>query len=930
MDTEEQLREALFELNQLRNSELAQLSQSQAVLAGLEKIAAAATPDAALDALLTSVRDSTDSDAALLLECVDARCEAIASTDADLGDCASVDVDFITKRPLRIVDLAAVTQHLGALGGDGRYLSMISAPFTVQTGEVLVLVCLSHQKAKLTKRDQQIAERLMSLASQTLATKKLTDQNALLAKVLDRSSASFSIADADDPECRLIYVNEAFETLTGYTKADVLGQNCRFLSAEDPKSEVRGKIRATIKDRVAGEFEVLNKRKDGVLFWNNLSIFPVDAGNKSYLVATQWDLTSRVEAEQDRDLARKQLVSALGSVKEGIVLLDPSDRIVFANDQYRRFYNLGTDALAHGDDFCRAWTQAGLRRGLTKSEASARAMSKLAALKKPCSQKERTLKSGFQVLETNAVTSVGGIVSVLSDVTAIKVVQQQLSERVAAIDSVQDGIAITDVEGRFIYQNPSHMQMFGYTKATELIGRKWSVLYEPEQMKFVRDVAIPTMMDTGQWRGDVMGRRKDGSAIAQEVTLTQLAGSGLICVTRDITDRIHNEKERITLREQLHTAQRQEAIGQMAAGLAHDFNNCLSVISGSAALALDAVTNDERVQHTQRIIEASKNAAELTGRLLRFGGRNSQRSRLDIQRPITSALGMVRSSLPSHVQLLTQFPDTPVMCEIDPTDVLQVMINLVINARDAIADQPGIIRVGLSDLDGADIAQRGILGAINPQKRYATVYVEDDGTGISDDDLSALFEAYFTTKSQSGGTGLGLSVVRSLVQASGGVIDVTTQLGAGTRFTIFWPLDAASVDVENEQDADPEVVDLSGVKVIVVDDDLPVADTIATLLEKAGCETIVCDAPEDALTVIADDPAYWDVVVTDYDMPDMNGADLAQRIRKIADNLPIILCTALPVYMGRARDGANLFDARLSKPVNGKQLVFEIGRTIGK
>ena len=672
-----------------------------------------------------------------------------------------------------------------------------------------------------------------------------------------------------------------------------------------------------------------NIRKSGEQFWNNLSIFPVDAGDSSYIVATQWDLTARVEAEAERDLARQQLVSALGSVKEGILLLDPEDRVAFVNERYCMFHNMRANAITTGADFVKVWANTMLDRGQSIEQAQDNAKATLADLKSSYVQRDVTLPNGFHVLQTNAQTSVGGTVSVLSDVTALKVAQQQLSERVAAIDSVQDGIAITDASGRFIYLNPSHIDMFGYSRPSEVIGRKWHSLYHPLQMSFMEDIAIPEVMNSGRWRGDVSGRRKDGQPISHEVTLTQLDGAGLICVTRDISDRVQNETERTTLQDQLHSAQRQEAIGQMAAGLAHDFNNYLSVMSGSAALVLDAASVKERDQHAQRIIDASENAAELTQRLLKFGARKSERDAIDVREPIKSALNLVRSSIPPEIELSLDMPRQPLICEVDSTDVLQVVINLIINARDAIEDGAGAIKIGLEKINGSRLDSRLVMGEIDETRDYAAIHVEDDGHGIEPEKIGTLFDAYVTTKSDQGGTGLGLSVVSSLVQASDGGIAITSEVQSGTRFSIYWPVETQDVQ-SIAAPAKSSEVDLEGVRVIVVDDDPHVAETIATFLEKAKCEVVICDDPQEAIFVVEDDPTYWHVIVTDYDMPTMNGAELAAEIRQTVAKMPVILVTALPSYMGGDRTGAKFFDARLSKPIDAKRLISEVGRVVGR
>ncbi|MEM8977937.1 MAG: PAS domain-containing protein [Pseudomonadota bacterium] len=928
MDSVEDLREALFELNQQRNADLEQLAQSQAILAGLKRISAAETPRDALEALLISVRESTGCDAAVLLEVGENKCERIVSTDLELQNFSGMDPAFITKQTRRLVDLSAVRDFVGPTLSGGRYKAMISTPVQSATGESLVLLCLSSNASTLTNSHKKIAEQLVALATQTLAAKKLTDENALLAEVLNRSSASFSIADAGDPDCALIYVNDAFEALTGYSREEALGQNCRFLSAEDPDSPVRRDIRQTVADRAVGEFEVRNKRKSGEIFWNNLTIFPVEADNRTYVVATQWDLTSRINAEAERDLARQQLISALASVKEGIILLDAEDRVVFANRQYLLFHGLGTEKLARGEAFVTAWQKTLIACGHAPLEAKESALAKLSELKASAGQVEKTLSNGFQVLETNSPTSAGGTVGVLSDVTALKVAQQQLSDRVVAIDNVQDGIAITDIAGRIVYANPGHTKLFGYDNPRQLLGKKWSLLYHTEQMGFIEDTAIPAMLDTGQWRGDVMGQRKDGTPIAHEVTLTQLPDTGLICVTRDVSERLQNEAERLSLREQLNSAQRQEAIGQMAAGLAHDFNNCLSVVSGSAALLKDTEAPAERSVHTQRIIDASEKAAELTGRLLRFGSRNSQRKRLDMREPMQSAYELVKSSVGANIDLKMALPSGSVFCEIDPTDVLQVVMNLVINARDAIGRSAGTIRIDLETVPGSRLVDRDVFGELASDQDYVALYVEDTGGGIAPETLDKIFEAYVTTKSDAGGTGLGLSVVRSLVLANSGGIELSSQLGVGTRFSIYWPLGSAEKPETDQPTPSVSEKDLTGTKAIIVDDDIQVAETIATTLERAGCETIVCEDPNDALMVVEEDPNYWDIVITDYDMPDMTGAILAEKLRMIAENLPIILCTALPVYMGREREGSKLFNARLSKPIVPGTLVSQIWQTL--
>ena len=920
MDEDERLREALLELNLLKKRDSQLLAQSQAVLDGLERVTRASSPAEALRALLVSVRTNTHADAALLLEAVDTTCTVTASTDPDIVPGTLAPGAFFMNTPRLVLDLEDIEHLRGVFSTAHPYRSLVSAP-TITGARTLALVCLSRTRAHFSRSQQQIAAKLIALADQALATKKLADDNALLAEVINRSSASFAIADANDPDLALVYVNDAFEDLTGYSRAEALGQNCRFLSAEEPDSDVRVALRQTVKARGHGEFEVLNKRKSGEHFWNKLTLFPVTTDQSDYLVATQWDLTSRIEAERERDAARQQLEAALTSVREGILLTDPQGAVVIANAKFKDLFGFRATDLGRGERLQTAWKDALLGKGALDADAARQAKDAINWLKQRHVQKERRLESGQQVLETVVETAAGGTVCVLTDVTALKVTERQLAERVSAIDAVQDGIAITDPGGRFVYLNPGQVEMYGYCTATDLIGRKWTQLYAPDQRRFIEDVAIPAVLEHHQWRGDVEGMRKNQSAFPQEVTLTLLESGGLVCVTRDISARVHDERERAALRDQLHSAQRQEAIGQLAAGLAHDFNNCLAVISGSASMALEAQTPAASREHAERIIMASDRAKEITDRLLRFGARKSVRRKLDLRDPLTSAHDLVASSMGRKIDLQLDLPRSAVQCILDPTDLLQIVMNLMINARDAIGAKDGTVRVSLAQSPGARIPGDLVAGTVSSARDYAVLCVDDTGPGIADTEAPSLFDAYKTSKSETGGTGLGLAVVRSLVLANDGAIRIARSPENGARFIVYLPLQPQAPTPVSPTIERPSEFDFSGLRVLIVDDDALVAETIASVLEGEGCDVAICEGGEEAIEAVSAEPEYWSLILTDYDMPGMNGQQLAENIRGLSKELPILLCTAVPEILRGSSLAASLFAEQLTKPVDRKRLL---------
>ncbi len=928
MSENEKLREALFELEQVRAHSEQKLAQSEAILHGLEQVTLARSPREALDALLRSVLYSIKCDAAALFEVKGNDCKRVATTNDRLGSGENLDADYISSRPLHVSDINLVAGKLEDLHCNGRYTEVLTVPSAASDGICHVLACLCETAGRLTKTHLKIAERLVSLAVQSIEVKKLADENALLAEVINNSSASFSIADADDPDQKLIYVNRAFEQLTGYSSEEATGSNCRFLSAEPADSETRAALREAVKQKAAGTFELVNKRKSGEIFWNHLNLYPVETGSGEYLVATQWDLTARVLAEQERDAAHEQLVSALSSAREAILLLDHESRLVFANRQYLSMHQIEGVEFEAGQLFGDFWRFALEASGKSQADSEKLAKEKLERLTNRHFQSELKMPNGVQVLETIADTSVGGTVCVLTDVTPLKVAQQQLAERAAAMEAVQDGIAIIDEDGRFVYLNPSKAQLFGYRSPTELIGRKWSCLFGSKAMDFIEARAIPMVKRRGKWRGDIDGVMKDATPVRLEISLTRFGEIGLIATVRSIEERLRAEAERTRLQQQLNDAQRQEAIGQMAAGLAHDFNNCLSVISGTASLLSDEAFSDAVVDNSNRILLASKRAAELTRRLLNFGTRSSLKKRVDIRQETEAAIDLVKYSVRSDTELVSSMPQEALQCLLDKTEFHQVLVNLVMNAQDAIEVGPGRIDVSLAESAG-DQTRTPIRGHLRPGKTYAKLSVSDNGIGIDTGDIETLFEPYISTKTASGGTGLGLAVVQSIVLSNGGAIDVHSTKHMGTTFHVFWPLESSQIAEEDTAKAEPEAEPLPGTSVLVLDDDIEVAETLAGLLEKMGCEVIVCDDPNEALEVLKADQAYWDLAITDFDMPQMNGAEFARKLQNFTVKVPLVLCTALPEYRGEVR-GEGVFAGRLSKPVDPEQLLQMVHQIVRK
>ncbi|MCO6177018.1 PAS-domain containing protein [Ciceribacter sp. RN22] len=733
-----------------------------------------------------------------------------------------------------------------------------------------------------------------------------------------------------DTERRIEWVNAAFERTTGWRLDEVKGRSAgSFLQTAETDPETVAQLRSALDRGEAAQAEILNRSRDGRAYWIALDIQPLRdvAGNLRGFMAVETDVTEqRMHAEalqkaaRGAAQARDTLEAALGVLQDGFVLFDADDRLVICNDRYREIYARSAPAIVPGASF-----ESILRYGLAQgqyAEAAGREeewlAARLARHRQPYSEIERQLTDGRWLRIFEKATPDGGRVGVRVDITALKRAEQRaLADRSAAMEASHDGIAITDADGRFLYMNRAHLGMFGFSDEAEAIGKPWSMLYAPDEAAWMVANAMPRLFAEGSWAGEIMGRRLDGQPVDQDVSLTLKEDGGILCITRDVSVRRREASERERLREELHLAQRREVVGQMAVGLAHDFNNLLATISGSASLIETAAESGSIIAAGARRIEvATKQAAGLVKRLLTLGARPSDRRRLDLRQLVREATDLARASLKAPHRLSLSLPAAAVEVVADPTDILQIVLNLVINARDAMQGQPGKISVTLSEASPASLTGTFAVGSPDPSRRYACLTVTDTGPGMPADLAQRAFQPYVSTKGDKG-TGLGLAIVASVVKANAAAIRLETAPGAGTRFDILWPV-GSETTVAARAAVEGLTGQLEGRLILVVDDQKDVLDVLTAMLEAAGAEVAPTTVPADVIAAVESDPAAWDLVITDYDMPGMTGAELAETIGKLAPTMPVILVTALAGIAGRS--GAR-FDAVLAKPIDRATLV---------
>jgi len=424
-------------------------------------------------------------------------------------------------------------------------------------------------------------------------------------------------------------------------------------------------------------------------------------------------------------------------------------------------------------------------------------------------------------------------------------------------------------------------------------------------------------------------RSKDGSLHWDEVRLKAARIGGkprLLAFSREITEIKEAEDRRIRLEAQLRQAQRMEAIGRLTGGIAHDFNNLLTSILGYVTLATEreAVLADARAAgYLTQARRSCERARDLIQQLLTFSrGRRGDPRTIQLGPLVQEALESLRPALPETLVLGADIAAEAAAARVDPVQLEQVLVNLCLNARDAV-EGVGSVGVSVRPVHARGVVCGGCRSSVDGE--YVELCVEDDGHGMTPEVVERIFEPFFSTKADGKGTGMGLAMVHGIVHEHGGHVIVETAPCRGTRFRVLWP---AATETALSDDASPGIAHgrrprrrptLSGA-VLVVDDEAAVGEFMRELLETWGLDANYAPGAQAALDLITADPARFDTVITDLSMPRMNGLQLAQALRAIRADLPVILYSGYGDKVARPDLQSVGIRAVLPKPVEPEAL----------
>ncbi|MCE5244626.1 MAG: response regulator, partial [Desulfobacteraceae bacterium] len=522
----------------------------------------------------------------------------------------------------------------------------------------------------------------------------------------------------------------------------------------------------------------------------------------------------------------------------------------------------------------------------------------------------------------------GNIIVSFFDVTERKRAEEMLRDSERKLRSIfaamTDTILVLDAEGRFLEVAPTHT-VLADMHPDKVLGKTLGEVFAPEKAaEFHR--AIRTSLSENKPVSLDYNLEIDSRQAWFASTISPLPSDRVIWVSRDVSDRRRAEEEKAKLQNQLLQSQKLEAVGVLAGGVAHDFNNMLGAIMGCAELALvEMDPSDPSRENIVRIVDVTQRSATLTRQLLAFARRQTiEPTVFDVNESIEAVLKMIRRLIGENIELAWLPGAGAYTVRMDPSQFDQVLINLCVNAKDAIG---GVGRVAIeTDKVSFDRAHGEPFPDFTPGE-YVLLAVSDDGCGMDGETMDHIFEPFFTTKGVGRGTGMGLATVYGIVKQNGGGISVYSEKGKGTTFKIYIPRHAAAVAGEKALPL-VEVPVSRGETVLIVEDDPTLLDMGTMLLRHLKYSVLSACTPGEAIRVVEENSGEIHLFITDVVMPEMNGRDLADRLLKIRPEMKHLFMSGYTAdviaHQGVLDEGVNF----IHKPFSLKELAVKIRKVL--
>ncbi|HEX9844165.1 MAG TPA: PAS domain S-box protein [bacterium] len=731
-----------------------------------------------------------------------------------------------------------------------------------------------------------------------------------------------------DEQHRVVLFNRGAEEVFGYTPGEMLGQPLARLLPQRFRERHEEQMRAFAcgerDSRAMNERRsVMALRRNGEEFAAEASITRILADGRVTMAVILRDVSARTKAVAELRANQRLLRTVFHALPLWITVKDREQRYIMTNRKVLEDIGIGeADLLGTNTLGLHYGTESDKIRVHQLDREILDGRSRFVTGEIPVHLPDGSLRTyqSIKVPLLDEGEQIAGVVNVSLDVTDRKQAEAALRASEERFRHLVQGF----LEGIVIHRgfvplfvNPAMAALFGYDSPEAIMQLgDLGVLVDPRARDAERQG--PGLWEETSAIGAVghqyTGLRRDGTPIRLEMFSHPIEWQGEQVMQSVLIDISQRER----LEAQLRQAQKMEAVGQLAGGTAHDFNNLLQVVRGYSELASHDAGNPERVRkHLAQILRATEGGAHLVRQLLAFSRRDVLRPRtLNVNELVDEAIKMLRRVIPEHIELRFEPAQPPPQAYADGALLQQVLINLCVNARDAMPDGGRLtLRTAMGELEPERRARLGL----NEPGPYVTIEVADTGTGITPEDLAHIFEPFFSTKEAGQGTGLGLAMAYGSVQQHNGMIDVETALGTGTTFRIHLPAGAGDAA---QLAADAQLPVVGGNEcVLVVEDSGMVLRVLCEALQQAGYRVLTARDGEEGLDVFLQHAEEVQLVVTDLVMPRMSGRDLYNRIRELEYEVPIVFSTGYSASVVDAHFMTRHARSILHKPYRPEELL---------
>jgi PAS domain S-box-containing protein len=780
------------------------------------------------------------------------------------------------------------------------WISWTNKPIFNQANEVTEILCVGNDITERKHGEQFLRES--------------EERNRLLADLTLEGILIHQNGVAED-------LNASLAKMFDCSRDELLGRNFfEFIHEDDHEI-----VRHNIKKDDASPYTIRMLRKNGEQFFAEIESRNFHMQGQIRRVSAVRDITEKMEAQARRIADEERHRMILKTAMDGFWLVDTEGHILEVNETYCRMSGYTEQELL-------GMRISDLEGRETVEDVAARMHNVLVGGEDRFESKHRR-KDGtlfdVEVRTQYSPASDGMVVVFLRDITEHKDWEEKLKESEARFKALHNasfgGITIHD-KGLILDCNQGLSEISGFA-VEELIGMDGLLLIAPDARELVRN----NIVSGYEKPYEATGIRKNGEEypLRLEARNVPYKGKMVRCVEfRDISEQKHAEAEREGLRGQLLQAQKIESVGRLAGGVAHDFNNMLSVILGRAEMAQETLAPSEPIQKDlEEIRKAAERSANLTRQLLAFARKQTIAPKvLNTNDAVSGMLKMIKRLIGEDIDLVWLPSADLWSIKMDPSQLDQILANLCVNARDAIAD------VGKLTIETENVTFDDAYCANHPGFHfgdYVLLALSDNGCGMDRETLTHLYEPFFTTKEMGKGTGLGLATVYGIVKQNDGFINVYSEPGQGTTFKIYLPRYKEKAEATAQTiSIEPEARGME--TVLLVEDESAILAMTRTMLERLGYTVLPANSPGEAIELAESHPGQIDLLLTDVVMPEMNGRDLARHLLSLYPDIKPLFMSGYTAnviaHHGVLDEGVEFIE----KPFAKKDLAAKIRQVMGR